>query len=1299
MARQVVTDEDGIGILNLTSTDIENIENDVNGNIIKVSAKDMNNNTVEKSIPVIISDYSGTIVTLDKVKYNANEDITMHLASTTDAKNKEILIYKNKDLLKIIDADTDEVTVNLEDTYGIIDIYTKKQYVRPRYDYYTNTTTMIDTAEAFISNSPTYNSSSYYAKKTIFIKPDKALNLQVETSKDEYKPGEKLSVDFTSKTENGEIIDSALLVSILDEAILSLADNDLSIDNIKLALQDIELGEGITAADLYAEILDEKAENKLRVALLRQKTTSPNITQVTNDYYFSEEQAEYLGKAVLSGIAFALIIFIVLMKKFPKFRIIVMSLINIAVIFMLLYMCFYEFLYFEIDLEGIGLVITLAIVTLIIYALVLYKYKIQIFNAIIKMILIPFAYFIPLTIIYEMSYNDIIMNVGVLLPAIVMTILIVVSRKYKLNNFWNKFKELTIIGVKAQVIYFLGAMFMLIVKNDTPATFIIVTIILYWISEFIYAKKHKTKIVDGKITLEINSALALGFACGIIIFALYGLYVYNSPKNYMTDDLLSQPSLEMNDAYKGDIQTISPSQSDSAGLDFNMFDNVLSSTGSNKSDVLEEAEENMAISQEESTENSEKIEENVRNIFLESLAFIPELETKGGQVEAQLPLSDNITTWNIQAIGNTKDGRVGFNTSTFKVFKDFFIDFSLPTNSVVTDKTNIPVTVYNYTDKELAVNLTVKENDWSTIGNYTNSVNVPANSTKMIYIPIELIKAGTNILRIESSANGVSDIVEKTLVVNPNGFKKEAVISSGSTEKDLSLDHFTTEKAIENTRKLKVKLYPSVISQTIEGMENIFRMPTGCFEQTSSSLYPNILALKYLEDTGLDDTDIKEKALEYISKGYQRILTFETNTKGGYSLYGDDPAENVLTAFGLMELTDLQSVYEIDEQVTKNMADYLFSEQKINGTFDIGSTYIGDASSDDDLAMNAYIIWALSEACPDDSRLQTSIDYLEGKIDKATDNYTLALMANAFANVNSKSAKTVISKLMEDVQEDNEGGAYISSGIRDYWGSYGRYQDVQTTALASMALTKEKVHTATNNAFLAHIIKNKDAYGTWSTTQSTILALKAINSVNTNADISNQKIKVAINDNTKEIEIKDDILDFYEVEFDNIKDENKISIDMEKGNIYYEITEEYYVGYETLDEEALSSASRLAVMQTITPSVKVNETIGQLVTVANLTNDIIRNGLVQIYIPQGCSVLEESLAKIVHDGYIEKYEYNYNTINLYFRNMNPQTHINLDIKYRANYPEQITGGLVRAYDYYNPSNEGHAKPINITVNE
>jgi len=53
--------------------------------------------------------------------------------------------------------------------------------------------------------------------------------------------------------------------------------------------------------------------------------------------------------------------------------------------------------------------------------------------------------------------------------------------------------------------------------------------------------------------------------------------------------------------------------------------------------------------------------------------------------------------------------------------------------------------------------------------------------------------------------------------------------------------------AIPDAGKIFVRLYPGPLSQVIEGMDAILRMPGGCFEQTSSSTYPNVLALDYMK--------------------------------------------------------------------------------------------------------------------------------------------------------------------------------------------------------------------------------------------------------------------------------------------------------------------------------------------------------------------------------------------------------------------------------------------------------------------
>ena len=67
-------------------------------------------------------------------------------------------------------------------------------------------------------------------------------------------------------------------------------------------------------------------------------------------------------------------------------------------------------------------------------------------------------------------------------------------------------------------------------------------------------------------------------------------------------------------------------------------------------------------------------------------------------------------------------------------------------------------------------------------------------------------------------------------------------------------------------------------------------MPYGCFEQTSSATYPNVLVLNYLETQRADQPVSSWQAENLISLGYQRLLTFEVpGEPGGFSLFGDPP--------------------------------------------------------------------------------------------------------------------------------------------------------------------------------------------------------------------------------------------------------------------------------------------------------------------------------------------------------------------------------------------------------------------------
>ena len=1307
ITKQVISDENGIGKIILTEDEIDNIKS-YNVPEFKIVSEDMEKNKVQKEVVLEFNSNYRTLLKTDKVKYETGEDIEIGINSKTDTDVKNIYILKNNELIKTISTDEESTIVNLDNVSGLIDIIVPGQN---GYNYYSNSITQISRYGDF-------------AKRTIFIKPSEKLNIDVKTSKDEYKPSENLEISFETTNENSEKVEAALLVSILDEAILNLAENDLSIDNIKLALEDVVLSEGVTAADLYAMVLDDSKETSLQTILLKQPASNANII---SKKYADRNTDEKLALGILLLVIDLIIVFIYILKKNTKIRkairMTIVPIINVIAIFGLLGLYLSEFIYDYIDFADIVIILIELVLAIIIYVLYLYKERDLIFKMVKEFAIYPGIIFILANAITEILYSvtdlryshasSLVVIFGSLGYLIVFTILHVTNRNDKLNE-------------KSKVIYDIlrtlirTVVFLVVVAILRPVFeeyAYIIAIIGYVLYRKLILKETRTKITEGKIVLNLNSAEIVGMAVGFgLIFAvmlILGFYLSETTyKSTITDSMSSMNSssldvMESTGTQSNGVLSIdsikgSASNFISSGSSDMKFDSVSVPESSQSSSIMDVIT-NIAASDdrvEEVTkvdteiEKETKKQENVRNVFLESLAFIPELITKEGTAGVNLEISDNITIWNIQTVGNTKTGEVGFGNESFKVFKEFFVDFSLPTNSVITDKVSIPVTLYNYTDNELLINLNVIENEWSKIGEYKAAITVPAKSTNMVYIPLEIIKAGNNTLRIETSSGNLTDIVEKTMIVKPNGLEINKVVSSGIIEKNYSQDIIFNEEAIEGTKDIKVRLYASPITQAIENIEGMLEMPTGCFEQTSSSLYPDILVLRYLRENDINNPELEKKALEYISKGYQKILTYEVpGTPGGYSLYGNSPAEPVLTAYGLMQINELSKVYGVEEKVTEEMIEYLFDVQKSNGTFDYSSTYIGGTASTDKLAMNAYITWALSEVCPEDERLVKSIEYLEKELKNASDSYTLALMGNVFINTSNKAlANEVIDELKTKIVTTNN-GAYVESKIRDYYGTSGSYQNVQATALTSMALTKLSSNQKTNAEFIKYLQNMKDHRGTWGTTQSTILALKSIIDYSSSSDIKNQTIVVSLNGEDKKVEIGEDTLGIYEFDFENLGTENKFSIEMKKGKLTYEVIKNYYQAYDKVEEKGT-----ITVSQEITTSAKVNDVVTQKISVKNKA-DYIENGLVEINIPQGCTVIEDSLLNLKYNAIIEKYEYNYGKINIYLREVDKDKQIDLIVEYRALYPENITGAAIRVFDYYNPNVEEICEPRNIQITE
>src|SRR5437867_3045072 len=189
-----------------------------------------------------------------------------------------------------------------------------------------------------------------------------------------------------------------------------------------------------------------------------------------------------------------------------------------------------------------------------------------------------------------------------------------------------------------------------------------------------------------------------------------------------------------------------------------------------------------------------------------------------------------------------------------------------------------------------------------------------------------------------------------------------------------------------------VMVYASCLIRGGVGLVPFFLGRYVCFEQTSSTTYPNVLVLDYMKRTGRLTPEIEIKARKFINAGYQRLLTFEV-AGGGFEWFGRDPANICLTAYGILEFTDMARVHPVDEAVIERARKWLFAHQNRDGSWDEihrGWTWSGRGS------MTAFVAWALAESGDQSPNLDKALNYLGSHPQELSNTYARALAANAF---------------------------------------------------------------------------------------------------------------------------------------------------------------------------------------------------------------------------------------------------------------------------------------------------------------
>jgi len=696
----------------------------------------------------------------------------------------------------------------------------------------------------------------------------------------------------------------------------------------------------------------------------------------------------------------------------------------------------------------------------------------------------------------------------------------------------------------------------------------------------------------------------------------------------------------------------------------------------------------------------------LRQWFPETLLWRPEVVTDDvGRAQVEVSLADSITTWRLNASAVTADGQLGTGHSAIRVFQPFFVDLNLPAALTRGDEVAVPVVVSNYLDRPQTVSLTLVEAPWFEMRDQaTKTVEVGAGAVRSLSFRLRARQVGQQRLQVTAQGGEVADAVQRTVEVVPGGRRTEQVVN-GNLQRPAEIALIVRDDAIEGSVKGLVRIYPSAFSQLVEGLDQIFQLPHGCFEQTSSTTYPNILALDYLRRVERSVPEVEAKARHYIRLGYQRLLTFEV-PGGGFDWFGKPPASTTLTAYGLMEFEDMARVHEVDPALIERTRRWLLDQRQADGAWGPpgGPHSFGERTR---LGVTAYIAWAVFANGQEAAQAGLTRDFLLKNASETHDPYTLALVCNALLALEPKG--TAVSPFLDrlaGLKQLSRGEELVWWGrepaARTMFCGAGHCGNIETTALASLALLAGGREPGAVRGSLAWLAGQKDGRGTWHSTQATVLALKAIlaGTGRPLGGAQERRIEVALDGKV----IQDLVIPAEQAEVVQLV---RLSSHLGKGAHRLRLTDR--TGTASLYQIAFSQHTptaeqprqeRLALELTYDRTeLKVGETTTVTADLVNRQAEQAPMVMLDLPLPPGFTPEADDLAKLVQSQAVAKVQQLPRSLLLYLRALEPSQSLRLGYRLRAALSGRVTAAPAVAWEYYNPEQETRSKAVSLSVVE
>lgn len=515
-----------------------------------------------------------------------------------------------------------------------------------------------------------------------------------------------------------------------------------------------------------------------------------------------------------------------------------------------------------------------------------------------------------------------------------------------------------------------------------------------------------------------------------------------------------------------------------------------------------------------------------RGIFKDTAFWQAVIRTnKDGKAEVKFRLPDNLTTWQVESLGITKDTKLGADYSEFIARKDLMVIPLKPRFIIPGDEFLIGAKIFNQTKdaQSLGVNFssgTLILNDDDKVKN----IKIGAGETQTIYFKIAAPlnqEEGSHTFILSAKNEKYEDTVEQALKVRRND-TYETTAAANYSSKNVENEYiYIPSNVIKEKGELTVNYSATLAVFLSDALQYLFEYPYGCSEQVASKLEAIAVVKKGLGLENLSDK-FKIKDIEFEGEKYSvdkvvelGLMRLYENQKsdGGFAYYKRGQSNIYLTLHIIGVLKDLKDAgFNVNTDSIKRAIGFINYELK----------YEPRLEEDNDLMITAgYTLSNLKNYGAIDNIVINRINkilndekFLNEEVSNNSLSY-LAILLSREEKIFGKSPKDKVFKILENRIEIDSRGAFLPSGKNIVWQYYET--PIKNSSLLLKALTQNKRDNQILDRILRWILNSRKKDGAWGSTNNTISVIDALTDYLKwqKETESNFTLKTFLNDNEK----------------------------------------------------------------------------------------------------------------------------------------------------------------------------------------